>query len=263
MPDSVAELIADSPLAKNFLQRFEELPGWSYLGFVLTMAAAWAPRMIRALDSGREVSPFVITVGVFGATYVLYFAGDWFDDHFWKRRVSAKIERDDRFTDAWLDGLETLPVRRAIWRALGAPSGVASTHGPRTIARSWLGVTTGSYKIALTIARSAEASLDYGVWWPNEVAKTSRSFIIPLGGAAVVAAITGHAWIALGLLVIAVLAIRLYVTLKFAHVRRLYVAVNRCRQEGSVRFDDHCLVDGRTYRIFIVDKTHVVAKALG
>lgn len=263
MPDSVAELFADSPLAKNFLQRFEELPGWSYLGFVLTVAALWTPKTVRAFDTEREIGPFTITVAVFVATYVLYFAGDWFDDHFWKRRVAGKNARDDRFTDDWLLGLDHRRVRRAFWRALGAVHGVNGTQGPRASARRWLGVTTGSYKIALSIARAADESLDYGVWWPNEVAKTSRSFILPLAAAAFIAAIVGHFWIAFGLLVIAVLAIRAYITLKFAHVRRLYVAVNRCRQDGTVRFDDHALVDGRTYRIFIVDRTHVVARALG
>lgn len=260
MPETIAELVVDSPLVKSFQQRFEELPGWTYLAFVLTVGSLWVPKTVRVAGAGREVPPFAATVLVFCATYVLYFAGDWFDDHFWKRRRHR--ERADRFTDAWRRLLRRRRGWQTFWSVVGATHGVESTQGPRALARDWLGVRSGSYKTALAIARSAGESLAYGVWWPNEVAKTSRSFVIPFAAVALIAAIDGSLWLAVTFLLMAALAIRGYVTLKFAHVRRLYSAVNQCREAGVVRFNDRCLVDGRTYRLFIVDGTHVVANVL-
>jgi hypothetical protein len=237
---------------KKLLRRLEKRPGWLWLGAVLTACAfVWLPRHAKIFERDVDLSGPWTTIIVFVATYVLYWLGDAMNDFVWKKKVAQKW--DDRFTVGELQRIEGGgDWLSALWSLLGIKKGIKSVAGPRQRAQKWLGVSDGSYKLALRIAGVAGEDLDGGVYWPNEVAKVLRSLAIPIAVLGVVIALTSD-WRYIFFLFVGFACFWGYIALKFTHMRRLYVAVDHLEERSQVRFSDGITNDRHAVRTFFLE----------
>jgi hypothetical protein len=262
MTQFAEHLIERAPPVKRFLHKLGTRPGWAWLLIVLTLAGLWLPEHIRFFGTEYDLSTLPSTILVLVAAYVFYWLGDAINDWVWKKRI-APYKQVDRFTHEALEKVEKDGSGlNVLWMVLGIKRGIRAVEKPRQTAQDWIGVTDGSYKVALRLAEAAEEDLDGGVQWPNEVAKSLRSLAVPLAVLGVALAVGLADWRYGTLVLVGFACFWAYIFLKFTHMRRLYEAVNNLKARKQVRGSDHTLDDGRMSRTFLVNDGRTVSALL-
>jgi hypothetical protein len=262
MSEAVERSVENAKLFKKFEEHLGAQPGWYFIGIVLGVATFWVPDHITMSGTRYATSRFTTSLSLLIAASLLFWLGDKLNDWFWKSRTK-RFADDDRFTtDALDEVIRRGGWRRALWSGLGITRGINATSEPRRVAREWLGLTKGSYKLALRIAEAAGQDLDDGVYWPNELQKGLRSFVLPLAALGAILAIVLADWRYTALLAVALGCFLGYIHLKFEHVKRLYEAVNNLRTRGKVRYVDQTFDDGRKVRTFFLEEGAAVYATL-
>jgi hypothetical protein len=262
MSEAVERSVENAKLFKKFEEHLGAQPGWYCIGLVLGVATFWVPEHITLFGNRYATSKLATSLGVFIVASLLFWLGDTLNDWFWKSRTKLFAD-DDRFTtEALEEVIRGGGWRRALWSGLGITRGINATAVPRRDARKWMGLTKGSYKLALRLAEAAGGDLDGGVYWPNELQKGLRSFVVPLAALGAILPIMLADWRYTALLAVALGCFLGYIHLKFEHVKRLYEAVNNLRTRGKVRYVDQTFDDGRTVRQFLLEEGGAVYATL-